>query len=292
MVSILFLAANPTDSRRLELEQEFQRIRAAIQSTRLASHIALYSRWDVRPDQLLQLLDQYRPQIVHFSGHGTDDGELRLQGRQGETRLVSTETLARVFRVAGDPVRLVLLNACSSRSEGQLVSEVVDCVIAMSQQITDAAATLFSEDFYRALGNGSDVERAFDHARLQVELSGLPEQDTPQLFPRPTKSPRDLSIEGLDPAPPPPIAPPPIAPPPEAVRPTTATAALDRPTVRRLLQKKLPDSGLFDAFLADYFADVSDRYGPGIDRAVKETLLLKLHELDEIVAAVEKHLAG
>jgi hypothetical protein len=288
MVHILFLAANPTDSRRIELEQEFNRIRTALLTTPLGARVALFSRWDVRPEQLLSLIEQHRPQVVHYSGHGTSDGELRLSGSQGETRLVDANTLQRVFRVAGAGVRLVLLNACSSRSEGQLLSEVVDCVIAMAQQITDAAATIFSEDFYRALGNGSDVEHAFDHARLQVELSGLPEQDIPQLFCRPPITSRSLSLATLDPPPP--------GPPTAASRlltgsPAPAAGKLDRPTVRRLLQKRLPEIGQFDAFVADYFADVANRCGAGFDRLAKETLLLKLHELDEIVAALEQQLA-
>jgi hypothetical protein len=40
------------------------------------------------------------------------------------------------------------------------------------------------------------------------------------------------------------------------------------------------------AFMVDFFKDVARRVGSGMDRNQKENLLLQLHSVDEIVAAL------
>jgi hypothetical protein len=69
-IKAIFLAANPSITSRLRLDEE---IRAITEKIRAADHrnaIEVISSWAVRPDDLLQSFNTYKPQIVHFSGHG------------------------------------------------------------------------------------------------------------------------------------------------------------------------------------------------------------------------------
>lgn len=52
----------------------------------------------------------------------------------------------------------------------------------MTTAIGDEAARVFSAQFYSALSFGKSIRRAFEQARAQLLLEGIPEEDTPELF--------------------------------------------------------------------------------------------------------------
>ncbi len=79
---ILFLAANPAGAR-LALDEEVREIETKIRTAEHRDTLRLISKWAVRPDDLLQSLNQHRPHIVHFSGHGSPGEEIVLQDPNG-----------------------------------------------------------------------------------------------------------------------------------------------------------------------------------------------------------------
>jgi hypothetical protein len=85
-----------------------------------------------RPDDLLQRLNEHKPQIVHFSGHGSSSGELMLMDKNREMKPVSTAALRALFTTMKDNVRVVLLNACFSQIQADALRESIDCVIGMN----------------------------------------------------------------------------------------------------------------------------------------------------------------
>jgi hypothetical protein len=84
---ILFLAANPAGSQ-LQLDVESRAIEQKIRATDHRDSLELVTKWAVRPDDLLEYLNEYRPHVVHFSGHGTNRGSLerRRAGLVAENR--------------------------------------------------------------------------------------------------------------------------------------------------------------------------------------------------------------
>ena len=87
-VKILFLAANPKDSTQLRLDQEIREIHARVQAAEFRDSFELVSRWAVRPLDLLQALNEVRPHVVHFSGHGSRHAELILEDDHGTAKPV------------------------------------------------------------------------------------------------------------------------------------------------------------------------------------------------------------
>src|SRR5579859_5774813 len=110
-IKALFLAANPQATTRLALDEEIRLIKQKVRASDYRDVLDIESDWAVRPDDLLQLFNQHRPQIVHFSGHGSGAG-LQLAGNDGQARLVSTAALKALFTTLKDNIRLILLNAC------------------------------------------------------------------------------------------------------------------------------------------------------------------------------------
>lgn len=271
-IRILFLAANPKTTAPLDLDTEFNQIESALGETRNTTRILLQHRWKLSRDQLLDLLLQYRPHIVHFSGHGTEDN-LLLQDRDGNAWPLDRATARAAFKTTASTTHMVVLNACYSRDVAEDVSEVVDCVIGMSQPVYDNTAIRFASALYRGLGDGLSVREAFDRARAQIEVSGLKGATTPQILTKPALDPRTVY-------------------PLNWITPTGPDRTIDRPSVRRLLDKHLPDDASFDAFVLDHFPEVKRRFAGGMDRIQKTNLLLTIKEPSEVHAALQIHLQG
>jgi hypothetical protein len=179
---VLFFAANPTGTKPLALDEESREIKAKIRAADYRDALELITEWAVRPDDLLQFLNQHKPHVVHFSGHGSADAEIILQddGRQPEP--VSQETLEALFKALKGQIRVVFLNACFTLPQAKAIVREIDCAIGMSRAVGDQAAITFAASFYRALGFGASVQNAFDQAKVALKLKRIPEEGTPQLI--------------------------------------------------------------------------------------------------------------
>lgn len=183
--TILFLASNPSDTPQLELAAEAREIEEKL---RLAEHrdaFTFKTRWAVRTDDLIQALNQDRPTIVHFSGHGSGVTGLVLQDSNNTEKLVSTSALKRLFNTLKDDIRVVVLNACFSVEQADAIAQVIDCVIGMNDTIGDVSARNFAASFYRALAFGRSVQNAFDQGVASIELDDLQDEMVPKLIVRP-----------------------------------------------------------------------------------------------------------
>ena len=207
---ILFLAANPVSTKPLRLDEEVREIESGLQRSKHRERFELKQQWAVRPRDLQRAMLDYRPQIVHFSGHGMgqttshlaaestreisiDSGEpapyestttagLILEDPTGQPKLVSTDSLRALFELFADSVDCVLLNACYSEQQARAIAQHVPYVIGMNQAIGDRAAIEFAVGFYDALGAGEPVERAYKLGCVAIQMSGIPEHLTPTLI--------------------------------------------------------------------------------------------------------------
>jgi FMN phosphatase YigB (HAD superfamily) len=180
-IKILFLAANPLGTDRLQLDEEIRSIREKIRAAEYRDEIELISAWAVRPDDLIQLLNEHQPQIVHFSGHGSPTGEILLVDSTGTAKPVSTGALKALFKTLKGNIRLVVLNACYSEAQAAAIIENIDCAVGMTTAIEDRTAAIFAASFYRALGFGRSVEEAFEQGKTALLLEGIPDDTVPDL---------------------------------------------------------------------------------------------------------------
>lgn len=181
-IRILFLAANPKDTSSLRLDEEIRGIDIALRGADFRDRFDIKQQWAVRVADLQNHLLRYKPDIVHFSGHGSSASEIVLEDITGKSHVVPARALSQVFSILKDNIRCVVLNACYSQQQAQAIAEHIDCVIGMSQAIGDVAAVSFAVAFYQALGYGRNVKTAFDLGCSEIDLEHLNEQDTPQLL--------------------------------------------------------------------------------------------------------------
>ena len=182
VISILFLAADPTDASRLRLGEEMREIREKLRMAKLRNRFKLEQRMSVRPADVSQALLEVQPQIVHFSGHGMAKGALCFENQLGATHPVQPDAVAALFEQFANQVHCVVLNACFSKIQATALARHIDYVIGMNQEISDKAAIAFAVGFYQALGAGRAIEEAYKLGCAQIGLQDLSEHLTPVLI--------------------------------------------------------------------------------------------------------------
>ncbi len=183
-IKVLFLSAVPSGKVRLNIDREIRDIQEKIQAAEYRGAVELIPCSAVRPGDLIGHFSRVRPHVVHFSGHGSRTGEIYLEGEDGAARAVPREALIELFRVMKDDIRLVILNACFTGSQSRDVARIIEATVGMDTDIGDKAGIAFAAAFYRAIGFDRPIQRAFDEARLELMLKGIPEDDAPRLFTR------------------------------------------------------------------------------------------------------------
>lgn len=249
-IKILFLAANPTHTERLALGDEAREIIAKIRASEHRDSLELITRWATTPDDLLQALNEHRPHIVHFSGHGTGS-TLTFTGPGGEPKPVSTEALAKTFRVLADNIRVVVLNACYSRAQAEALARHIDCVVGMTNAMVDgAAANAFAAWFYGAIGFGCSVKNAFDQGCAALGMEWRLESVRPELLVRDGVDADSIRLLDISTPSPPsvPSGPSASAPPPIVLPPSTPPSA-------GVAAAATAQDGAFDVFLSHNSTD-------------------------------------
>jgi CHAT domain-containing protein len=191
---VLFLASNPSPTGHLALDEEARDIREKLRASEHRDAIALETRWAVRADDLLQALNEDRPTVVHFSGHGTGAPGIALHDGNGGSKLVTADALKRLFTALKDDIRVVVLNACHTGAQADAIVEVIDCVICMTDAVGDEAARKFAASFYRALGFGRNVKNAFEQGLVSIAMEGLRDASVPTLLVRPGVDAQDVHL--------------------------------------------------------------------------------------------------
>ena len=181
-IKVLFVASNPRDQSQLRLDEEIRAITEKVRASDYRDSVQFVSRWAARPLDLLQALNEHRPHVVHFSGHGSINNELIFQADDGSTKLVSQKAIVTTMSTVADNIRLVVFNACSSQAQAEAVTQHVEAAIGMSDAIGDDAARVFAAQFYSAIGFGRPVKQAFDQGIDALLLEGIPEEETPRIF--------------------------------------------------------------------------------------------------------------
>lgn len=181
--SVLLLAANPKGTVSLRLQEEEREIRERL---RLAGYgkTPINSAGAVRPRDIQQAMLDFKPQIVHFTGHGTGQDGLAFEDSAGQVKLIDAAALANLFQLFSDRVECVVLNACYSKFQAEAIAQHIDFVIGMSQAIGDRAAIDFAVGFYTALGAGETIDFAYKMGCNAIHLEGASEYLTPVLLTR------------------------------------------------------------------------------------------------------------
>ncbi len=170
---LFFTGASPATMPRLDVAAEWAGVERAIAPVVKAGRIE--AKAICQGATLADLLAALRRgvDLWHFAGHGTDKG-IVFAGAGGLEMQVEAETLGQLL--AGEGVRLAVLNACRAGAGGGQAASVagallradVPAVVAMQADVSDVTADAFAAAFYDAIAVGQGVDRALTAARKAI----------------------------------------------------------------------------------------------------------------------------
>lgn len=186
------IGQNPVD---VSLEAREVGIEKAKADNGKAFDIKLYPA--ANADSLTSALNAYQPDIIHFSGHGgnsailMDNDSIEYEGGKS----VRLDIVARLLKTAKKRPKLVFLNACDTAKGADVLIEVADVVIAMSDSIPDSAAYYYSRRFYAALFEGLSVKDAHEQAAAILAIDDPKGASLPQILSLPEIDPSKVTFQ-------------------------------------------------------------------------------------------------
>ena len=179
---ILYTSASPSNIDNLQVDFEFKKIKSALAAGSLRDQFELLSPlMSVSLEDFLKAKHLYKPAIIHFSGHGLQDG-LMFATSDNVFQLVPTELLKEIFKGIDAYTEVIILNACYSSSQAKVISDNGVLVIGMNVPVTDGAAVFFSEKFYSLLSNGQNAGEAFENVKILMKLDFPDEAKTLEMW--------------------------------------------------------------------------------------------------------------
>ena len=95
--TILVLAANPKDMPQLRLDREVREIDEGLRRGQKREEFVLQQKWAARPHDVRRAMLDFKPNIVHFCGHGEGVDGIVFEDDTGQTQLVNADVLSVVY---------------------------------------------------------------------------------------------------------------------------------------------------------------------------------------------------
>lgn len=180
-VRIVIIAANPTDTFPLRLNDELDAIIQAVQISDQQCKLRFaepHTRLSAQLVDLIEALIRIRPHIIHFAGHGAEDGNLKLQAIDGRSLDLNPDQLMQLLKLVHDrsPVTAVVFNLCYSYTLLEQAAPLFDYVIGWKGELPDKKGKIFAESFYRPLAvkacesGGLDFKLAFGVGKVALDV--------------------------------------------------------------------------------------------------------------------------
>lgn len=184
--TLLILSANPNATDRLRLDQEVREIDEGLQRSQSRDNFEIHQKWAVRPNDVHRALLDFRPEIVHFAGHGAGKDGILLEDNSGNPCLVSGDALSTLFKLFPQ-IECVLLNACYTEVQAEAIAQHVGYVVGMNSAVDDNHAIEFAVGFYETIGVGWTYNAAYSIGCSNMLMHGAPRDILPILIESPDR---------------------------------------------------------------------------------------------------------
>jgi hypothetical protein len=183
-LTVLYLTADSDKTHSIRVDAEMRKVKEAIRASEYRDNVTVDYSPAAGIRTLQNGLNDHRPQIIHFSGHGNARGIAMDSGKIGKpaNEALSFSLLAKALAATDTPPSVVVLNSCDSSGARKALSKLGLIVVSMKTSISDLAAINFVPRFYAAIASGQSIKSAFGQGKVAVEAASISEADTPQLF--------------------------------------------------------------------------------------------------------------
>lgn len=171
-LKILVCVAEPNDLPSTQSGDEVESILAAIDKLGQQQIVDILVLRGAQRDSLRKALEEFRPHVFHFVGHGDQRGQvsgLLLQRNDGSSEFLAADILQELLRQCGT-VLVAVLNACESHLAAITLARQGIAAVGMQDPIRSEAAINFGRCLYEALATGMQFDAAVNCARFAVRL--------------------------------------------------------------------------------------------------------------------------
>ena len=191
---VLYMTASPKGEAddTLRVDIEMNSVLRAIRASKHRDLIDIRPRPAAAPQELVDGINDFRPHVVHFSGHAGALGLLFDSAcvRNPGEHLVSYKQIAQLLSATDQSPTLVFLNACDTADGAKELLEAVPLAIAMNAPVGDVSAVVFATHFYAAIAGAQSVANAVNQAVAMTELALQVEMNLVTV----------CAVDGIDPA--------------------------------------------------------------------------------------------
>lgn len=177
-IVVVFVAASQVPGVRERAAKEFKKITEKIQESKYRDDFHFERIEAVRFGDIRTALLRHRPNVLHISTQGEEDGSLTFQSDEDGRHVVPKKNVLKLLKALRDNLRLVFFNSVYTRALACDVPPIIDLAIGMNTTVPDAATIEFAVAFYESLAYGRTVANA-----VEVALAGLDDSHELELFP-------------------------------------------------------------------------------------------------------------
>lgn len=179
MPKLLAIQSNPDNAVKLRMDIEIKEVNKIITNKSLNDfHCISYPA--IMLEELPSLLIDTKPEILHFSGHGTKEG-LIFENSQGLTKPIKIAALKGILEETGESIICFCINACNSSTIAKKLSYLFPYLISFPGKLADKNSIIFSKCFYELLALGQNIKTAFEITR-SILLNSVETRDLPILI--------------------------------------------------------------------------------------------------------------
>ncbi len=160
-ITILFIGANYNHQKVVRTEKEFRAIKETISRLPYRNLIQLIDSFATKRHEIRTKIIENKPQIIHFSGHGSfdtgplfdDDGD-EINFHDLQLDLIDKLEDYKKF------IKLIVFNVCESSIIAEKTSKIIDYTIGTDDTTDDDSAIAFTKGFYENWGNRDEINNS------------------------------------------------------------------------------------------------------------------------------------
>lgn len=180
---ILIVSANPKTTKPLRLEEEKRNIKEGLRAALHRDDFVIETSEATTIEMFERDMVEFKPNILHFCGHGADDLGILFESECGKASFVEGKPLAEYLGKFSSHLECVVLNACYSIKQAEDICNQIKYVVGMKEAVGDSDAIIFSTSFYQAIFAHKEYDEAFEIACAALKMKKIGCADfTPKLL--------------------------------------------------------------------------------------------------------------
>ncbi|WP_346237046.1 hypothetical protein ABDK00_012595 [Niabella insulamsoli] len=172
---ILFICTSPNNKSRTKFEDEYREIKRALRNEGNWEAYDIEIETSVRKNELMEHLEWYQPEYLHFCMHNTLKEGLYFEDDQKDPFPMPVTEFAAAIQSYAAKVSLtplcIILSACNSEAHAEAIKAYCDHVIGTRRVFPADAGIIYAAAFYKTFfaQEGSDIPKCHEAGRAAIQ---------------------------------------------------------------------------------------------------------------------------